>query len=135
MKLDDETVEPNNWRTSNIGILIIAILVIMPFGLVLLAMLTFGKNIDLPKMFKDFWNRLRNGAEFDQPALWGNGSTKYNHPNQAYNEYRREDDAAFDADQAQKRAELIKQELAFNAHLRKQKMAEDNAEFKGFKNR
>ncbi len=122
----------NNWRSSNIGIMLIGLLIIMPFGLVLLAMLTFGKSINLAAMFKDFWSRITNGPDFEQPALWGNGTTKYNHKNQAYNQYRRQQDAEFNAKQSAAKAQLADEQYAFEQYIKAKKLNENKAEFEKF---
>lgn len=128
----------SNWRSSNIGMLVIGFLIFMPFGLVLLAILTLGKNVNLIGMFTDFWKRMTQGAEFKQPDLWAPAGDNYkrqnyNHDNAAFNEHRSKRDAKFnDADKAAF-AKMAEEEVAFNEYQAYKKSAEDKVMFARFK--
>lgn len=127
-----------NWRSSNIGMLVIGFLIFMPFGLVLLAILTLGKNINLLGMFKDFWNRMTKGADFKQPDLWASASENYkrqnyNHDNAAFNEHRSARDAEFNEADKAAFAKMAEEEVAFNEYQAFKQAAEDKAMFERFK--
>lgn len=128
----------SNWRSSNIGMLVIGFLIFMPFGLVLLAMLTLGKNINLLGMFKNFWNRMTNGADFKQPDLWASARDNYkrqnyNHDNAAFNAHRAERDAEFNEADKAAFAKMAEEEVAFNEYQAFKQAAEDKAMFARFK--
>lgn len=133
-----EKNEQSNWRSSNVGMLVIGFLIFMPFGLVLLAILTLGKNINLLGMFKDFWNRMTKGASFKQPDLWASATDNYkaqnyNHNNAAFNAHRAQRDAEFtEADKAAF-AQMAAEEEAFNEYQAFKKAAEDKTMFERFK--
>ena len=128
----------SNWRSSNVGMMVIAFLVFMPFGLVLLAMLTLGKNINLLGMFKDFWNRMTKGADFKQPDLWASArdnykTQNYNHDNAAFNQYRSARDAEFNEADKAVYAKMAAEEAAFNEYQAFKQAAEDKALFERYK--
>lgn len=128
----------SNWRSSNVGMMVIAFLIFMPFGLVLLAVLTLGKNINLVGMFKDFWKRMTQGADFKQPDLWASArdnyrSQNYNHDNAAFNEHRAARDTEFDEADKAAFAKMAEEEKAFNEYQAFKQAAEDKAMFERFK--
>lgn len=138
MNYKTQQVNSSNWRSSNIGIMLMAILVFLPFGLVLLAMLTLGKNINLVGMFKDFWHRMTKGADFKQPDLWASpkdnySRQNYNHENAAFNQYRQQRDADFDQTDKVAFAKMAEEEQAFNEYQGFKKSAEEKANLAKFK--
>lgn len=129
---------PGNWRGSNLGMLFIGFLIFMPFGLVLLAILTLGKNINLLGMFKDFWRRMTKGAPFQQPNLWASADDNWQRQhsytgNAAYNQYRSGREAEARAAEAKARAQMQAEEDAFHEYQTFKKTAEDKAMFERFK--
>lgn len=138
MTNSSEHTEQSNWRSSNVGIMLIAILVIMPFGLVLLAMLTLGKNIDFVDMFKDFWKRMTKGADFKQPDLWASADDNWKaqhsyNGNAAFSEHRAKREAEAHAAEKAARAQMQAEEDEFNEYQSFKKAAEDKAMFERFK--
>lgn len=138
MAYANEEVEQSNWRSSNVGIMIIAFLVIMPFGLVLLAMLTLGKNVNFVSMFKNFWKRMTNGADFKQPDLWASASDNWKQQhadsgNAAFNEYKAGRETEAREAEATAQAQMQAEEEAFNEFQAYKKAAEDKAMFERFK--
>lgn len=130
--------DQGNWRGSNVGMLVIGFLIFMPFGLVLLAMLTLGKNINLVGMFKDFWNRMTKGAGFKQPDLWASAADNYKQQNAyngnaAFNEYRAGREAEAREAETKAHAQMQAEEDAFNEYQAYKKTAEDKAAFEKFK--
>lgn len=128
----------SNWRSSNIGMLVIGFLIFMPFGLVLLAILTLGKNVNLVGMFKNFWNRMTKGADFKQPNLWASASDNYkrqnyNYDNAAFNAHRDARDAEFDEADKAAFAKMAEEEVAFNEYQAFKQAAEDKATLERFK--
>lgn len=130
--------EQTNWRGTNIGMLVIGFLIFMPFGLVLLAILTLGKNVNLVGMFKDFGNRMTKGAPFKQPNLWASATDnwKAQHAqtgNAAFNEYRNQREQEARDAETKARAQMQAEEKAFYEYQAFKKAAEDKAMFERFK--
>ncbi|MCJ8323291.1 MAG: DUF2852 domain-containing protein [Rhizobiales bacterium] len=135
---DRKKTDKSNWQRTNIGMMVIAFLIFMPFGLVLLAMLTLGRNINLLGMFKDFWRRMTKGASFKQPDLWASATDNYkaqnyNHDNAAFNQYRQQRDANFDETDKAAFAKMAEEEKAFNEYQGFKQAAEEKAKFAQFK--
>ncbi|MCJ8324888.1 MAG: DUF2852 domain-containing protein [Rhizobiales bacterium] len=127
----------SNWNLPNIAFMVGGFVIAAPVGIATAAWLALGKDVNIGRSLKSTYNQYSPLAreKFDGfTSGFKSNSKNDTSDNAAYQAYKAEKMAEYEAQAEQRDADAKTEEQQFNEYMSWQKQAKDEANFADFKN-
>ncbi len=127
-KMKNVTPNQSNWNLPNIACMVGGFMVFPPIGFATVAWLVFGKNVDIIGSAKNKYEEYAPGVKSSFDKYKTKGSTD----NSAYNDYKADQVAAYEAEIERQNNQVSEEEKLFNEFVKSRQTDKDRAEFADF---
>ncbi|MCJ8324303.1 MAG: DUF2852 domain-containing protein [Rhizobiales bacterium] len=127
----------SNWNLPNIAFMVGGFVIAAPVGIATAAWLALGKNVNVGRTLKSTYNQYSPLAKEKFNGFtsgFKSNSTNDTSDNAAYQAYKVEKMAEYEAKAQQRDKDAKTEEEQFNEYMSWQKQAKDEASFADFKN-